>query len=215
MDYPLTLRDKLILSIIVLLFFSSWHYQYIHNTKIKNAIPEEAIRLRILANSNKVEDQLLKIAIRDAVVKNMRGWIGQVQSLDEARMQLSKHLAEISLLVQSIMNEQGFSYNFDVALTQVPFPVKRYGNLEYPAGMYESLRITIGEGSGDNWWCVLFPPLCFVDMVTGKKVNVVSASNEKSEKKQSRFIVEKSHKPKKTYVFRFLIWEKVKKWLFC
>ncbi|MBA4495942.1 stage II sporulation protein R [Paenactinomyces guangxiensis] len=144
-------------------------------------IPEQAIRLRILANSDQVRDQWLKRQIRDEVIKEMKTWVHQPETIDEARRAVKKQIPRFQQIAEETIARHGFHYPVKVDFGQVPFPTKLYGDQVYPAGNYEALRITIGEGKGDNWWCVLFPPLCFVDMSNGdavpqKNQKVLSAS---------------------------------------
>ncbi|SFR26206.1 MULTISPECIES: stage II sporulation protein R [unclassified Paenibacillus] len=134
-------------------------------------IPHDSIRLRILANSDRPEDQLVKREIRDAIVQQMNAWVGELenpQSLDQARSLIGAHLPEIDRLVGTELARRGIAYDHQVELASVPFPTKMYGGLVYPAGNYEALRVTLGQGKGQNWWCVLFPPLCFIDAGSGE-----------------------------------------------
>lgn len=136
----------------------------------QGVIPQESIRLRILANSDGTTDQLVKRRVRDAVVEQMNGWVAQLenpQSLDEARQVIRDHLPAIEEQVGRTLQKYGKNYDYQVELGTVPFPTKMYGGAVYPAGNYEALRVTLGEGKGKNWWCVLFPPLCFVDAGSG------------------------------------------------
>ncbi|OBA02431.1 stage II sporulation protein R [Paenibacillus polymyxa] len=134
-------------------------------------IPHDSIRLRILANSDRPEDQLVKREIRDAIVQQMNTWVGELdnpQSLNQARVLIDAHLPEIDRLVGAELARRGIAYAHQVELASVPFPTKMYGGLVYPAGNYEALRVTLGQGKGQNWWCVLFPPLCFIDAGSGE-----------------------------------------------
>ncbi|WP_199623640.1 stage II sporulation protein R [Paenibacillus alkalitolerans] len=133
-----------------------------------NVIPQESIRLRILADSDAPADQILKRRIRDAVIESMNAWVTGPQTLDEARQTVRSRLPELELLVGRMVKEAGFDYSYNVDLGVVQFPTKVYGDRVYPAGAYEALRITLGSGLGQNWWCVLFPPLCFVDVAAGE-----------------------------------------------
>jgi len=135
-------------------------------------IPNEAIRLRIIANSDSTEDQWLKRKIRDEVVAEIDPWVESLADINDARNIISEHIPELQELVDNTIEESGFNYQTNVELGVVPFPTKMYGQIVYPAGDYEALRITIGEAEGQNWWCVLFPPLCFVDMSQGEAVHV-------------------------------------------
>ncbi|MFC4077332.1 stage II sporulation protein R [Salinithrix halophila] len=136
----------------------------------KASIPEQAIRLRILANSDNARDQWLKRQVRDSILKEMGTWAEKPKSLEEARSMLQADLPKLERIAQQTVKKHGFSYPVRLDFGQVPFPTKLYGDQVYPAGEYEALLITIGEGKGDNWWCVLFPPLCFVDMSNGDAV---------------------------------------------
>lgn len=133
-------------------------------------IPQESIRLRIIANSDSVTDQWLKREVRDAIIAQMNTWVTQIGSYDEARQVVAKRLPELQTLVDKTIKDRGFSYPAVVDFGQVPFPTKLYGSYVYPAGNYEALRVRIGEANGQNWWCVLFPPLCFIDMANGDAV---------------------------------------------
>ncbi|MCS7460017.1 stage II sporulation protein R [Paenibacillus doosanensis] len=142
----------------------------------KGLIPQESIRLRILANSDSPSDQWVKREVRDAIVEQMKQWVTGPQTIDEARQTVRAHLPELSELVGATLKKNGFSYSYQVELGIVPFPTKMYGNEVYPAGDYEALRVSIGKAEGQNWWCVLFPPLCFVDSeVIAKKEDEVHA----------------------------------------
>jgi len=100
----------------------------------------------------------------------MNGWVAQLdnpQSLEEARRIIREHLPAIEEQVGQTLKQYGKNYDYQVELGTVPFPTKMYGGAVYPAGDYEALRVTLGEGKGKNWWCVLFPPLCFIDAGSG------------------------------------------------
>ncbi|HEY8341805.1 MAG TPA: stage II sporulation protein R [Calditerricola sp.] len=135
------------------------------------AIPAEAIRFRVIANSDAPEDQAVKRAVRDAVVAHLEEVLRGAQRVDEARARLAKALPTVEALAVETVRAAGFTYPVEVTLGRVPFPTKRYGTRVYPAGEYEALRITLGDGRGQNWWCVLFPPLCFVDVAASDAVD--------------------------------------------
>jgi stage II sporulation protein R len=155
---------------VMFLFFET-------QTKVANAtmnasvkIPEESIRLRILANSNTAADQKLKRDIRDEVNAQITTWVDELSTLSEAREIIRKQLPAVEEIVQNKLNEAGIEKTFSVELNKVAFPTKMYGDYIYPAGQYEAVLITLGEGEGKNWWCVLFPPLCFLDFENGDAV---------------------------------------------
>ncbi|WP_340014709.1 stage II sporulation protein R [Paenibacillus sp. FSL K6-1318] len=167
--------------VCLMMIIMMWEGQKTDAAVAAAAIPEQSIRLRILANSDAPGDQLVKREIRDAVVAQMGEWVAELenpQSLDEARQVIREHLSEIENKVGEELASRGLHYAYQVELGSVPFPTKLYGGTVYPAGDYEAVRITLGEGKGQNWWCVLFPPLCFIDAGTGDalaKPSTVSA----------------------------------------
>lgn len=123
-------------------------------------IPDDAIRIRIIANSDKTSDQNTKASIRDDVAALIESWGAMPDTHDKARAFIRKRLPQIQELVDEKLRELGASYEGVVELAKVPFPEKAFDGETYAAGDYEALRVTLGEGSGANWWCVLFPPLC-------------------------------------------------------
>ncbi|TYP75635.1 stage II sporulation protein R [Paenibacillus methanolicus] len=156
------------LFVILAILFMSWESQRADAAIAGGDIPEESIRLRILANSDSAIDQAVKRHVRDAVVEEMGRWVNARHSIEEARLTIHAHMSDIERVVAEELQSRGFDYGFKAELGIVPFPTKMYGSKVYPAGDYEALRITLGEGEGQNWWCVLFPPLCFVDAVSGE-----------------------------------------------
>src|SRR5690606_2279771 len=167
-------------ALILMVLVMSWEYQKVDAALHTNAIPEEAIRLRILANSDSASDQFIKAKVRDAVVEMMNGWVDEPMSIDEARVLLASREEQLQQVVADTLSSNGYQYGFDTEIGQVEFPTKMYGQVVYPAGEYEALLITLGKGEGRNWWCVLFPPLCFTDAVAGEATSVakVSAAEE-------------------------------------
>ncbi|WP_373896308.1 stage II sporulation protein R [Virgibacillus sp. CBA3643] len=134
-------------------------------------IPDEAIRLRILANSDSEEDQELKRVVRDQVNEEITEWVAHITDIDEARELIESRIPKIEAIIEDTLQEENADNDFDVEYgSNVSFPMKLYGPYLYPAGEYEAVLITIGEGQGENWWCVLFPPLCFLDFESGTSV---------------------------------------------
>ncbi|MGG3625339.1 stage II sporulation protein R [Bacillus gobiensis] len=149
-------------------------------------IPDEAIRLRILANSDAEKDQELKRKIRDEVKGEITSWVQDLTSVEEARNVISSRVPELEEVAEQVMNQEGMNQKISIEFNKVAFPTKLYGNFVYPAGDYEAVLITLGEGEGANWWCVLFPPLCFLDFSNGEAVQEPEEeeSNESIEEKE-------------------------------
>lgn len=153
---------------VIVMLVMSWEAQMMDAAVVSSRIPEEAIRLRILANSDSPVDQAVKRLVRDEIVEAMNGWATGPQTIEEARNTIMAHMDEIKAITAGVLESRGFDYGSTAELGVVSFPTKMYGSELYPAGEYEALRITLGAGEGQNWWCVLFPPLCFIDATTGE-----------------------------------------------
>ena len=123
-------------------------------------IPDESIRIRIIAQSDSEEDQAVKRAVRDRVSAEIESWGEMPSTIEEARSFIRSRLEDVQQAADRALEERGADYGAKVELAKVPFPEKSFKGSDYPAGEYEALRITLGQGAGANWWCVLFPPLC-------------------------------------------------------
>jgi len=138
-----------------------------YSEDISQGLAENIIRLHVIANSDSAEDQQLKLKVRDAVINYMEEKLRNSQSIEETRIIINDNIDEIIEVAKNVIKINGSNYDVKGMLGQYPFPTRMYGDVILPAGKYEALRIVIGEGGGANWWCVLFPPLCFVDASHG------------------------------------------------
>ena len=127
------------------------------NEKEELLIPDDAIRFRVIANSDSKEDQNLKLQVKEDVEKELYKLVSNVKTIEEARTIIENNLDK----VDSILKE--YNVDYDISYGNNYFPKKTYKGIEYDEGLYESLVITVGSGLGENWWCVLFPPLCLLD----------------------------------------------------
>lgn len=123
-------------------------------------IRERVLRLHVLANSDSEEDQQLKLKVRDTVVETAAGLFDTVTDKDGAIAQVEQMLPEIVAAAQQRVYDEGYDYEVKAELCHMYFTTREYETVTLPAGMYDALRITIGEGAGRNWWCVVFPPMC-------------------------------------------------------
>ena len=131
--------------------------------RIQKDIAKEVLRLHVVANSDSEEDQALKLQVKETIVTYLRGVMGDAVSVEEARAEIQKRLPEIEELAREKMQKEGYDYDAEAQLGQCYFPVKEYGDMTFPAGDYEALKVNLGESAGKNWWCVMYPTLCFVD----------------------------------------------------
>lgn len=135
--------------------------------ELQKDIAEKILRFHVIANSNLDEDQALKLKVKDAVVDYIAPYLTETMSLDETKSVINSHKDNILAVANNVVRENGYDYNVTASITTCYFPIKSYGDITLPAGDYEAFRIEIGEASGKNWWCILYPPLCFVDVSYG------------------------------------------------
>ena len=126
-------------------------------------IPEEAIRFRVVPNSNYPQDQWIKSKVRDNVQVKIYELMKNVKSIGEARTIMKENLPEFEMIVDDTLKENKMEETFQIKFGQNYFPKKVFKGVTYEEGYYESIVITLGKGEGDNWWCVLFPPLCLLE----------------------------------------------------
>lgn len=154
---------KVVLTLILLAaLLSAYHFN--HKSFETVYQPNQLIRLHIVANSDCTVDQELKRKIRDEIIHCFSPDLVNVPNIEAAREITRANLDRIKAIASREISAQGQNYPAEVQLGRFTFPTKHYGPFMLPAGEYESVQIIIGSGSGANWWCVLFPPLCFVDM---------------------------------------------------
>jgi stage II sporulation protein R len=184
MERRMNKRSVALVVFALIMLLAIWEGNKTNAAVVDGLIPQDSIRLRILADSDSPRDQRIKRDVRDALVAQMKEWIKGPTTLEEARAIASDRMPELGAIVQAVLDTYDTDYGYKIELGQVPFPTKVYGGAVYPAGDYEALRVTLGDGEGQNWWCVLFPPLCFVDGVTGDAVSE-RAELKKTEPKTS------------------------------
>lgn len=126
-------------------------------------IAPKLLRFHVLANSNSHEDQALKLKVRTRLLALIYDGLGENASLDETKAYIENHQSELTAEAEAYIREAGYDYPVKMDLATCYFPTKAYGDMVFPCGDYEALRVEIGQAKGHNWWCVLYPPLCFVD----------------------------------------------------
>lgn len=136
-----------------------------------NAVSEDiansVFRLHVIANSDSEEDQSLKLKVRDKLLSYMNILAEDCSSKEEVVALAREHQEEFKAIAEQVICDNGFTYPVTIQIGNSDFPTKTYGDISLPSGTYDALRVQIGEAKGQNWWCVMFPPLCFVDVSTG------------------------------------------------
>ncbi len=164
---------------IILLLFIFGFYFIISDVMAKNIeIPEDAIRIRVVPNSNSDYDQKVKGKVRDELQTSMYNLLKDTKSSGDARKVILENLDSIKNNVGQVLEREKYNKNYDVNFGMNYFPEKEYKGVKYEEGYYESLLVTLGEGKGDNWWCVLFPPLCLIEAEESTDVEYKSIVKE-------------------------------------
>ncbi len=136
-----------------------------------NSCKDDIIRFHIKANSDEEKDQELKLKIRDEILERVGNQFENTTSPDETRKLIKDNLYNIKRIAEEVIQREGKDYPVQVSLGRKNFPTRKYGDITFPSGEYETLQVTIGEGKGKNWWWVMFPPLCFVDITHGNAIH--------------------------------------------
>lgn len=165
------MKRKTILVILALIAGVICTYYFSEEPKIdemQKEIAKRVLRFHVLANSDSEEDQELKLKVKKAVVDYLDAYLNQeVLTLEETKTIVEMQKEEILQLAEQVIKENGYEYSVSAELTTDYFPIKTYGDVTLPAGEYETFCMDIGEAKGKNWWCILYPPLCFVDASYG------------------------------------------------
>lgn len=154
-----------ILTFLLILYTGICAISYAETTS--SDIAQSVFRLHVIANSNSDEDQNLKYKVRDNLLKYMNNLCSNCTSKKEAIEIVTIHQEEFKNIALQTLHSEGYSYNVNIEIGNFEFPTKQYGDISLPAGFYDALKVEIGEAKGRNWWCVMFPSLCFVDISSG------------------------------------------------
>lgn len=156
---------------IFLLFFLLLLYTFIcaqsYVAAVGSDISNSVFRLHVLANSDSDEDQALKLKVRDGLLNYMNTLSTNCTTKEEAISIAKEHSTDFQKIAEQIIVENGYNYSTKINIGNFYFPTKTYGDISLPAGFYDALRVEIGEAKGKNWWCVMFPSLCFIDVSSG------------------------------------------------
>lgn len=163
---------ELIAATVLLLLVSGciWGMFRVENTKAcdyQQDIAKQILRLHVIANSDSDEDQALKMKVKEQIVTYVSSLTKDSEGVSDAKQIVSLYLDEIQEVAEEVIYQEGYVYPVTVELSDSYFPVKTYGEAVFPEGVYHALKVKIGKAEGKNWWCVLYPNLCFVDSAYG------------------------------------------------
>ena len=159
------IKMVIILSFLLFIYTSICAISYAQN--VSTNIANSVFRLHVIANSDSTEDQNLKYKVRDNLLNYMNDLCKNCCSKEEAIILVETNKENFKEIALKTISSEGYSYQVNINIGNFDFPTKTYGDISLPAGFYDALRVEIGEAKGQNWWCVMFPPLCFVDVSSG------------------------------------------------
>lgn len=197
-----TIEKSILVGFLLTIIFSCFGFF----SKCEN-INDKILRLHILANSDSEEDQNLKLKVRDKILEYSKAAFEKAKTKEDAKQLLSQNLDEIKILAQNEVKKHGYEYPIEVNLNKAYFTTRRYENFTLPAGKYDAIKVLIGKAQGRNWWCVMFPALCF-----GSALEEIEEDLEAVLDVEEVDIVENEYK----YEFKFKIVEifiSIKDWL--
>ena len=162
-----TINLKSLLILILLLILYTFICASSYASEVTSNISNSVFRLHVIANSDSNEDQALKYIVRDSLLEYMNTLAKDVTSKEEVIKLANSHKDDFYKIATNTISSHGYDYDVNINIGNFAFPSKKYGDITLPSGDYDALRVEIGEAQGQNWWCVMFPPLCFVDISSG------------------------------------------------
>ena len=159
------IKHFILIILLLLIYCIICAFSYVN--AVSNNIQNSVFRLHVIANSDSPEDQNLKYIVRDKVLEYINTISDSSSSKEDVIALANKNINEIQKIAENTIHENGYNYSVNLSIGNFSFPTKSYGDITFPAGFYDALKIEIGKAEGQNWWCVMFPPLCFVDVTSG------------------------------------------------
>ena len=159
------IKKILLLLISVLLVYGFSGLTHKENDDLQKKIADKILRFHVIANSDSDGDQALQLKVKDAVVEFMKPLLSNCDDVHKSKEIVKAYESHILSVAQNVIRENGYNYDVHINYENCYFPAKKYGDISFPPGNYDAIRIYIGKHQGKNWWCVLYPPLCFVDCV--------------------------------------------------
>ena len=206
-------RHRLFILFVFIAAASAAIITYKSSTAAQNRLQEDLasriIRFHVRANSDSERDQQLKLKVKDSVVKYLAPLLEDSESIEESKQILSQSVDEIKRLAEETLRAEGADNSVSVYFEESYFPMKSYADVTFPPGVYEAFRIDIGDSMGKNWWCVLYPPLCFVDSSCG-------VLPDESKEKLKNILTEDEYNAvtDTQYIYRFKVLTFLNDWLF-
>lgn len=185
-----------ILTILVFIYIALLSFNY--SKAVSSNLSDSVFRLHIIANSDSSADQELKLKVRDNIINYMNTLTSSSSDKKDVISMVNNHLDSFKEIALNTIKENGYNYDVNIEIGNFNFPTKTYGDISFPAGNYDALKIEIGDAIGQNWWCVLFPPLCFVNSSTGVVPDDFKNTLKENINSESYEIISEGNKSKNT-----------------
>ena len=197
------LKNAILLIFLLCLYIFISAHGYV--LAVSEDLSQAVFRLHVIANSDSKEDQELKLKVRDKLLEYMNIICADCNTKEEAIALAEDHKEDFQKIAEETIKENGFDYPVKININNFYFPTKNYGDISLPAGFYDALRVEIGNASGQNWWCVMFPSLCFIDVSSGIVDDEAKENLEENLNAESYNII--SDKENSSFTFKFKIIE--------
>ena len=190
----------LIFLLFLYIFISAQSYVSAVSANLSDGV----FRLHVIANSDSDKDQQLKLKVRDSLLEYMNEICSNCSTKEEAISIANNHTADFQKIAEQTIIENGFNYPVKININNFYFPTKNYGDISLPAGIYDALRVEIGDAKGQNWWCVMFPSLCFIDISSGIVDEEAKNNLENNLEKESYTIISNTNKSEVKFKFKLI-----------
>lgn len=196
------LKSFILLTLLLFLYVFISAQSYV--TAISANLSDAVFRLHVIANSDTKEDQTLKLKVRDSLLEYMNKICSDCSTKEEAISIATEHKDEFQKIAKQTITDNGYNYPVKINIDNFYFPTKNYGDISLPAGMYDALRVEIGEAKGQNWWCVMFPSLCFIDISSGVVNDEAKENLEQNLEEESYTIISDTKKSNVKFKFKLI-----------
>ena len=190
--------------LVFLLFLYVFISAQSYVSAVSNNISDSVFRLHVIANSDTDEDQDLKLQVRDALLEFMNDICANCSTKEEAISIAQTHKKEFQEIATQTIIDNGYNYSVKIDIDNFYFPTKNYGDISLPAGLYDALRVEIGECKGQNWWCVMFPSLCFIDISSGVVDEEAKENLKENLEEESYSIISNTKKSDMKFKFKII-----------
>jgi len=197
-----TFKKFILLTFLLFIYILISAHSYA--SAISTNLSEAVFRLHVIANSDSVEDQSLKLKIRDALIEYMNNLCANCSTKQEAISIAQTHKSDFQKIAEQTIANNGYNNSVKITIGNFYFPTKNYGDISLPAGLYDALKVEIGEANGQNWWCVMFPSLCFVDISSGIVNDEAKENLEENLETESYSIISDTKKSDIKFKFKLI-----------